>query len=276
MIVELIKFLVYSVMLVVISKYILVKLLRNLAETLNLRSRTIGNISGVATSVPELLTISFSAATGLIGASVFNVISSNIINFIQYFFAVMLNKNVKYTNNKAIKIDIWLVIATIFIPIILVIINIGENITIIPIFILLFLLFEYINFNAHKLYLKKEEKILERKIEYEKKWLRWKFKKIIFYSVNLLLTTLLLFVIGNLLSDVLEELCEVFKISQNILGVFLGFVTSIPELITFLEAQKNNDNQLGIVESTNNLLTSNLLNLFIIQSIGILLYEILG
>lgn len=273
MIVELVKFFIYSFILVIVSKYILVKLLRNLAETLNLKPRTIGNISGAATSIPELLTISFSAATGFIGASIFNVISSNIINFIQYVFAIVLNKNIKYTNNKAIKIDIWLVVATICIPIFLVIININTNTSIIPIFILLFLFFLYIDSNAHKLYLKKEEKILEKEIEYEKKWLKGKFKKTILYSISLIITAVLLFIIGNLLSGVLEELCKVFKISENILGIILGFVTSIPELITFFEAQKNNNKQLGIVESTNNLLTSNILNLFIIQSIGILLYE---
>ena len=50
-------------------------------------------------------------------------------------------------------------------------------------------------------------------------------------------------------------------------------ITSIPELITFFESQKyykKRKNQMpGVVEATNNLLTSNILNLFIIQSLGI-------
>ena len=70
-----------------------------------------------------------------------------------------------------------------------------------------------------------------------------------------------------------------FNVSQTIIGILLGFITSIPELITFFEAQKhykkvNNDDILGVVEATNNLLTSNILNLFIIQSVGILIYKI--
>ena len=71
-------------------------------------------------------------------------------------------------------------------------------------------------------------------------------------------------------------MCNIFNIPQKIIGILLGFVTSIPELITFFEAQKhhkkNNDAILGVVESTNNLLTSNILNLFVIQSIGIVIY----
>ena len=65
---------------------------------------------------------------------------------------------------------------------------------------------------------------------------------------------------------------------EIVLGIALGFITSIPELITFFESQKHYKNEnigeLGVVEATNNLLTSNVLNLFAIQSIGILIYTI--
>ena len=69
-----------------------------------------------------------------------------------------------------------------------------------------------------------------------------------------------------------------FNISQTIIGILLGFVTSIPELITFFESQrhhsKSKNDILGVVEATNNLLTSNILNLFVIQSIGIIIFTI--
>ena len=80
------------------------------------------------------------------------------------------------------------------------------------------------------------------------------------------------------MGDTLQQLCNRFNISQVVIGILLGFITSIPELITFFEAQKHhkqaNDDMLGVVEATNNLLTSNVLNLFVIQSIGIVLYGI--
>ena len=95
----------------------------------------------------------------------------------------------------------------------------------------------------------------------------------------LLIAGFLLFLIGNTLGKTLENLCIYFGISQMIIGILLGSITSIPELITFFEAQKhyqkqNEDQILGVVEATNNLLRSNLLNLFVIQSIGILFYVI--
>lgn len=279
MLIEFIKFLIYSGVIVLISKYILVTTLRKLAETLNLKPKTVGDIAGYATSMPELLTIGASSFSGLISASVVNVISSNVINFIQYISAIFLNKNQKILKNRAIRIDLILVSITIIIPVILFIFNIEIKLGIVPIFIILYLLFVYLNGNAHKLYLKSEDLKLESKIEEEERWERKNKKKTIKYIIYLLGTGILLFIVGELLGNTLENLCNRFHISQAIIGILLGFITSIPELITFFESQKHykrkkEDAILGVVEATNNLFTSNILNLFAIQSIGIIIYSI--
>ncbi len=277
MFVEFIKFIVYSGFIVLISKYILVTTLRKLAESLDLKPKTIGNIAGYATSMPELLTIVASSFNGLIGASIVNVLSSNIINLIQYSLSIFLNKNQKAFKNKALKIDIILVIITIIIPITLLYFNIEVSLGIIPTFIIFYALFRFLNHNAHQLYLKKEDEILEQQIEKEEKWERNNKKKTIKYVSYLVLTGILLFVVGNALGNTLENLCNQFNISETVIGVLLGFITSIPELITFFEAQKHYkrkkvDDILGVVEATNNLLTSNIANLFAIQSVGIIIY----
>lgn len=282
LILQLFYFLVLTALIVIISKYILVTLLRKLAETLSLKAKTVGNIAGVATSVPELLTVSFSAATGLISASISNILSSNIINLVLYMGSVIFNKNTKVLKNKAICIDLILVLITIFIPIIIIFLNVDVSLGIVPIFVLLFLLFYYINNNVHKLYLEKEDKNIESEIEKEARWLKGKKRKTAFYAICLFSACILLFFVGNALSTVLENLCVGFNISEAIIGILLGFATSIPELITFFEAQKhykkkspNSSNAEGVVEATNNLLSSNILNLFIIQSIGIVIYVII-
>lgn len=280
MLIEIIKFLLLSGAIVVISKYFLVTLLRKLGEVLNLKSHTIGNIAGVATSVPELLTISISSLSGLMDASIFNVLSSNIINFVQYIAAVILNDNKKQLKNKGILADLFLVFCTIIIPIFLIKINIEGNLLLVPIFILLMFLFYRVSENAHKLYLNKEEKEISAEIEKEKKWERGNKRKARKYTIYLLLVAILLFLVGNALGNTLENLCNLFGIPQVLIGIFLGIVTSVPELITFFESQKHykskEDNLLGVVEATNNLLTSNIMNLFVIQSIGIALYSIVN
>ena len=86
--------------------------------------------------------------------------------------------------------------------------------------------------------------------------------------------------LGNLLGNTLESLNNIFNIPEWIIGIILGFVTSIPELITFIEAQKHhskNSNEIqGVVEATSNLFASNMLNLFVIESIGIIMFITFG
>lgn len=276
--IEIIKFIIYSFLIVIIAKYILVRLLRRLAEAINLSAKTVGNIAGIATSIPELLTVSFSALAGLIGTSIYNIISSNVINLFQYLFSIFISKNQKViSKNKAIKIDLILSIITIILPIMMLVTNINFSISIVPIFILLFLLFYFINHNAHKVYLKNQDNKIEEEIEKEKKWIKGKARVITKYSFYLLITSVSLYIIGNALSVCLENLAGYFKISEVVLGIVLGFITSIPELITFFESQrhhkKEKNQELGVVEATNNLLTSNVLNLFVIQTIGIVIYQ---
>lgn len=247
----------------------------------------LGNITGIATSIPELLTTAFSASIGFIESSLFNIVSSNIINLVQYLFSIYLNKNQKYLNNKAIKIDLLLVIITIFIPFCLILFNTEMNSSIVIIFLVLLVLFYYINNNVHKLFLKQEDEeiIKEEQIKEEKEY---RFKKnnkktLIKYIIYLIIVVSILYLVGEFLSSTLKTLGNIFGLPEIILGILLGIVTSLPELITFIEAQrveKNKDceniNKLGVIEATNNLLTSNILNLFFIQSIAILIYLFFG
>lgn len=278
MIAEILKFIVYSSLIVIISKFLLVRILRNLAENLNLRANIVGNIAGIATSIPEFLTVTISSFTGLMNASIFNILSSNVINFFQYIFSITFNRNFKKIMNKAIIIDIILVLITIVIPMILVNTDI-DNVVLIPIFILLAVVFIVVNNIAHKKYLKNvDNKTLEKEIAVEKEEKRSNRKTYV-YIILLIISGILLYFVGNRLSDTLENLARYFNISEMIIGIALGFITSIPELITFFESQKHykkteEDAVLGVVEATNNLFTSNILNLFIIQNIGIFVYNL--
>ena len=275
---EIIQFAVYTGAIVLISKYILVKILRNLAENLKLKSKTVGNIAGIATSVPELLTICVSSFNGLVSASIYNVLSSNIINFIQYYAAILFNKNEKSLRNKAIKIDLFLVALTIILPVIFVITKTELQIAMVPVLFLLYLGFRKINDNVHKLYLKEIDKEIEEIQVHEDEKEIGNKRKIAKNVIILIGTGILLFGVGNLLGDTLESLCIRFKVPQLVIGIILGLVTSIPELITFFESQrhhsKSKNDILGVVEATNNLLTSNMMNLFLIQSLGIIIFVI--
>lgn len=276
---EMIQFLVYSLLVVGIAKYILVPILRKLGESLNIKPKTIGFIAGIATSVPELLTVSFSAFSGLIEASSYNILSSNIINTIQYTASIALNKNGKKVRHPAIIVALVFVAITIIIPLLLLLWKIDMKFYLVPIFLISFVIIYFIDRRVYLFYFKNLKTEEEKEIEEEEKKMRGKEKITILYAIFLLLSSIALFVVGNLLGGTLENLCYYFHIPEVIIGILLGFVTSLPELITFLESQKHYKKEIdqiaGVVEATNNLLTSNLLNLFIIQASGITIYTLL-
>lgn len=267
---EIVKFIFYSLTIVLISKHILVTSIRKLAEYLKLNSKTIGSLAGYATSVPEFLTVAASSINGLIGTSMYNILSSNVINFLQYTTSIFINKNQSVLRNNIVKIEILLVIITILLPIFFIRLNLEINIITIVIFVFLYVFFRYIDSNVHKLY--SNEKVDNKKNKSEgKDW-----KNAIKYIIFLIFSSVLLFIIGNLLGQTLENLCYRFNVPELIIGILLGSITSIPELITFFESQKHHtrlkNKEAGVIEATNNLFTSNILNLFIIQSIGVLIY----
>ena len=132
MAIEVIRFILFAFLIVLISKYILVSTLRKLAESLNLKAKTVGDIAGVSTSVPELLTITTSSIRGLQSASIYNILSSNIINLILFLGTIFLNKNIAKLKNQAIIVDMILVGITIIIPIGLLQLNIKLDLFIVP------------------------------------------------------------------------------------------------------------------------------------------------
>ena len=270
MFLEIVQFIIFSGLIVIISKQILVKNLRELAESLKLKPKIVGDIAGVATSVPELLTIGISSFNGLISTSIYNVVSSNIINLIQYFSAIFLNKNQKNLKNRAIKVDLLLVIITILIPILIISMKIELKSVVVPAFVILYIGFKKVNNNVHKLYLKEVDKEIEKEIEEDENSQKNSSRTAVKNVLILICAAIALFIIGELLGNTLESLSGKFNVPEFVLGIVL---------ITFIESQKHHKNlendMVGVVEATNNLLMSNVLNLFIIQSIGIVIFTIL-
>ena len=93
LILKLIEFIIYAMLIVFITKNILIKVLRTLANALDLDSKLVGDITGIATSMPEVISVFFTALNGMFSTVIFNILSSNIINAIQYTISILSNKN---------------------------------------------------------------------------------------------------------------------------------------------------------------------------------------
>ena len=238
MLIEFIKLIICSLVIVLISKYILAKNLRILADVMNLKPKTVGNISGMATSIPELLTTTISALKGLHETSVINILSSNVINTILYIMSIFFNNNQRKLKDKLIILELVLVFFTIFIPVIFSVLKISLSIYYVPVFIILYIVFKMIDNLAHKYFnlIFFEKSNMEMNLKRQKKI---EVRKVVKSIVFILLAGVLLFVIGNIFSGSLETLCNKFNVSQIVIGIFLGFVTSMPEFITFLKLKRN-------------------------------------
>ena len=272
MIIEFIKLIFCSIAIVLTSKYLLANNLRKLSNNIKLTPKMIGNISGIATSIPEFLTSIVSGLNGLIQTSITNILSSNIINTILFSMSIFINKNQKYLKNKVIIIELILVFITILIPIIIIKLNI--SIYYVFIFIVSYILFKVIDNFTHKVFRERrnddkefKKDIVDKGEIQNKTYMKNNFKYILF----IILSGILLFFIFFIFSGALNNLARVFNVSERLIGGILGVITSMPEFITFFEAQKAYKNkEQGVIEASNNLLSSNMINLFIIQSIGIL------
>lgn len=273
------QFIFWAALIVLIAKYLLVTTLQKFGEALQLKPRVIGTIAGVATSTPEFLTIIFAVAAGFIETGMYNVLSSNIINLLQFLGVTLFLGNFKQLNRRQIKVDFLLVLFSIAIP--LFILWRGEvyNLFQVGLFVLLFIVFVAISNWANKHFGDTvDEKLSEQLVPDVEQAKREKGKGLIIlrYTSYLLLIAVALFITGQQLTGTLEVLLESFGVPAIVVGAILGVVTSIPEFFTFLEAQRTYDNpQDGVLEGMNNLLTSNLMNLFLIQGTAILLYVLL-
>ena len=167
---------------------------------------------------------------------------------------------------------------TILIPIVLLKYKIELNLQIVPLFIFFYVLFKFLNNIVHEAYLEEEDKKIAGEIEEERDIEKRSKRKITRYVIILIIAGILLYIIGELLGNTLENLCTLFNVPQVAVGILLGFITSIPELITFFESQRHHkdmeNSMLGVIEATNNLFTSNVINLFVIQTMGIIIINL--
>jgi Ca2+/H+ antiporter len=147
-----------------------------------------------------------------------------------------------------------------------------ESKVILPIYLVLYLIYLIIIKRQSKKDTLKTKSYL-RKLNF----LENKFGKrcIIIYSLIIIFGTLLIYIFGEKLGSIVYELGESYKVPQIVLGVIIGFITSLPELIMFIETYINNKGKyemVGAEEVLNDVVASNTTNLLLVQSIGMIIY----
>jgi cation:H+ antiporter len=270
--VNIILFLVYSLAIELISKYILYHFVDRITSLLKLKANTVGQILGYLASLPELTACIFIAYHGMLLMVSYNILSSNIINITLAVLMTILFKKISDFKHYNFKIDFFIIAISIILPFIMLKMHLIENKVILPIYLVLYLVYLIIikrqskkdNLTA-KSYLKKLN-FLENKLGK---------KCIIIYSLIIIFGTFLIYIFGEKLGSIVYELGESYKVPQIVLGVIIGFITSLPELIMFIETYINNKGKyemVGAEEVLNDVVASNTTNLLLVQSIGMIIY----
>lgn len=280
-----IAFIILSFLIILVTKKMMIYSIRRIAIFLRWKNNIVGQLLGYATSTPELIGAIVSGSIGMIETSIINVLSSNIVNLFLVLITAMCFKKTKSIFNKKFKYDYIMVVITIVLPYILYKFNYANKLETIPLLIIVYLLYQlfskYNNYFAsekEELKLEKQSIRLGTKILKKKKIRVDRKKKLRKSIVVLVISLILLYVLGTLLGNILENLGRRLNVPEVVLGIVLGIITSIPETITFISSfhrhrrNKNLDNDYGAVEVVNNLVTSNVSNLAIIQTVAIICF----
>ncbi len=259
---------VSAVVIISFVKYGLLRGIDNLAGALRWSPKLRGQITGYATSVPEFVCLVSAGLAGVWEAGLWNIASSNIINFVLLFSAMALYKQFRDLLNRRFVDEIGFATLAIATPIVLMQFGLDTQWYLIPILLAFFLVYQIVDRAANR--------PISSEIDDE-------VESVGSIPMGLILVTTALtsiIVAGLFLGSSTAKVVEQMGVHPAIAGWILGFVTSIPEMVTFFAiyaAAKrsgtidlNSDTQ----EALDNLTGSNMANVGIVYPIGLLAFLI--
>lgn len=273
--------------IVLVTRNLMISNIRKIAVYLRWDNKMVGQLLGYATSTPEFLNAFVAASIGMIDASIYNIISSNIFNVVFVSIATLMYGKGKAILNKRFIEDYIMIILSVLLPAIFIEFGVADKLYVIPILAIFYIIF-FIMTKKRDYYKEEEEELEEEKnkilkIEKKEKVKIRKLSKVrkqrlsVFW-ILLFLSFIILYVLGNLLSATLEILGNTFNVNQIILGIVIGLSTSLPEFLSFMSSYKRHkrckilNKDKGAMEVVSNLVTSNISNLCIIQTFAIIVY----
>ena len=250
---------------VLITRLLLIRGIQLTSEAWQMPRKVQGQILGYATSTPELVGTVSTAAKGLIGAGLWNVTASNIINLILFISAALYFSRSKDLAKRKFIDEIGFAMGAIALPVILVT---REQWARSPWSALI--LFSF--FVAYVILDKKLNPVNpdEQKDTASNDSSKG-FKGIVF----ILLGILGIIVAGSYLGGVAESIVNHLKVPEWAVGWILGVITSLPELTSFyavFSLAKEQESDESCQQNLDNLAASNMSNLGLIYPIGIIVF----
>jgi len=256
---------------VLITRFLLAKGVEWLADNAHLNPKLKGKILGFSTSIPELVATSSTAAMGLLGAGLWNIASSNIINSVLFLSALVYFRQQNRIAQTQFIDEMGFAASAIGLPLLLATQTGMERspwtaVGLFGIFLLYLVLDKILNKHVDSEYAEEIERVEGS------------------HSVAAALTLIGFGILGITLSGYYlgvyaAKVVNLMGVPQWAVGWILGFITSLPELTTFFAVfsaakKRGEKSDASLQANLDNLAASNMSNLGLIFPIGITVFLI--
>lgn len=230
-------------------------------------SKTKGQIIGYTTSLPEFVVILSSALGGVFDVGLWNIASSNIINWVLFLAAVFAYRQVKDLFNAVFIDEVVFGLVSVALPLVLfqlqIALSIGVSVGLIGVFGVYKIMDSFINFLPHS---PGQDTHTRTQLGLAKG----------IAAIGSGIAVIL--VVGRFLGKSAGILVQQLALPAWLVGWILGLIASIPELASFFliyraaKIRGKLDNLADTQEALDALVASNMVNLGIILPLGMLIY----
>ncbi|MCC9602963.1 hypothetical protein LOC67_20630 [Stieleria sp. JC731] len=248
--------------IILFVKYGLLRGIDHVASAMHWSVKARGKLTGFATSVPEMVCLVAAGLSGVWEAGLWNIASSNIINCVLMFAAVATYRQFGDLANRRFIDEIAFAALAIAVPIVLMQLGLDTQWYLVPILFCFFAVYQFVDRKINppsKDDLPSEEAVGNLPL-----------------GIIIACTALIAIgIAGMFLGDATAQVVRELGIHPIVAGWVLGFVTSIPEMVTFFAVyatakregtlHKLDDTQ----EALDNLTGSNMANVGIVYPIGL-------
>ena len=254
--------------IILVARFGLYEPAQKLARAANLSRSATGQMLGYLTSAPELVATIFVAATGLFGVVSYNILGSNIVNVLLAVVAAMWFRQIRKIGGSEYRFEQGIVLASIIIPIALLVT--GQDSALWSGIAL------FAGYIAYLLVMRKRHQAVGP-VEEEDAAQPWEDGKprVIVQVVILAVGLVGLYLLGDVLGNSIYDLGVAFAVPVIVLGGLTAVATSLPELTTFFAsyAAHKRAGTDGNAEVMHNMMASNVVNLLLIQAIGVGIFQ---
>lgn len=243
----------------------LLRAIDSIANAMNWSAKTRGQITGYATSVPELVCLVSAGLAGVWEAGLWNIASSNIINSVLMLLAVLFYRQFNDLLNLRFLDEVTFAALAIAVPITLMYLEMDTQWYLVPALLCLFIFYQVVDRQINRP--DPDETPARETVG------NLPFGIILGLSALIAITIAGVF-LGNAVADVIEHL----GVHPALAGWILGFATSVPEMVTFfaIYATARREGKLRSLEDTqeslDNLTGSNMANVGVVYPLGLLAF----